>query len=153
MQEQTTLNKKEGTNLLIQRLTKEVDLPSFAHDYDAAIDLRSAEETTILPKQKIIVKTGLKVAIPIGYAGLIWDRSGMAAKHSIHALAGVIDAGYRGEIGVVLINLGDEEFKIEKNSRVAQMLIQPVLNTEVIEVEELDETSRGEDGFGSTGYK
>jgi dUTP pyrophosphatase len=98
------------------------------------------------------VKTGLAFAIPSGYVGLIWDRSGLAAKHGLHKLAGVIDAGYRGEVGVVLINHGSESFTVEKGMRVAQMLIQSVERVSLTEVEDLDETKRGEGGFGSTGH-
>ncbi|MBN2112100.1 dUTP diphosphatase [Candidatus Woesearchaeota archaeon] len=135
----------------VKRLDKGVELPDFAHEHDAAVDLRSAEEGILHPMEKRVFKTGLAFAIPKGYAGLVWDRSGMAAKHSIHTMAGVIDAGYRGEIGIVLINLGKEPFKIEKGMRIAQLLFHPILNVKIQEAEELDETSRGEGGFGSTG--
>ena len=92
------------------------------------------------------------MAIPLGYVGLIWDRSGLAAKHSLHTMAGVIDSGYRGEVGVVMINLGKDEFVVEKGMRIAQIIIQPCLNVDVAEVESLDDdTDRGAGGFGSTG--
>lgn len=135
----------------VKRIDKEIELPDFAHENDAAIDLRSAEEGVLAAGEKKVFKTGLAFAIPKGYAGLIWDRSGLAAKNSIHTMAGVIDAGYRGEVGVVMINLGKEEFKIEKGMRIAQMLFHPILNVKINEAEELDETARGEGGFGSTG--
>ena len=137
----------------IHRMDKEVDLPFYAKQGDAAFDLRSSEEKTLNAGEKHIIKTGLRVAIPEGYVGLIWDRSGMAAKHSIHCLAGVIDSGYRGEIGVVMKNLGDSKFNIEKNMRIAQMLIQPVASANLIEVDDLDESERGAGRFGSTGLK
>ena len=137
----------------IKRLDKTMDLPSYIHKGDAAIDLRSSEEFVLKKKMQKVVKTGIKVAIPEGYAGLIWDRSGLAAKNSLHVLAGVVDSGYRGEIGVVIINLGEEDFKIEKNMRIAQMIIQPVANANITEVDELDETHRNEKGFGSSGHK
>jgi len=139
--------------LKIERIDKELELPTYAHEWDAAIDLRSREDVTIGVGRKAIIKTGIKVAIPNGHAGLIWDRSGLAAKHALHTLAGVIDSGYRGEIGVVMINLGENDFKVERGMRIAQMLIQPVLNLRVKEVDSLDETKRGEGGFGSTGTK
>ena len=135
----------------IERVTKDIPVPSYAHEYDAAFDLRACEELTLEPMEKKIVKTGLKMAIPKGHVGLIWDRSGLAAKHSMHTLAGVVDAGYRGEVGIVLINLGKEKFTVEKGMRIAQMLIQPIVLANLIEVDELDETTRGEGGFGSTG--
>ena len=139
--------------LKIERIDKEIELPTYAHDYDAAFDLRASKSNSLLPNEKKIIPTGIKVAIPSGHVGLIWDRSGMAAKHSIHVLAGVIDSGYRGEIKIVMVNLGKEEFLIEKGHRIAQMLIQPVLNIKIAEVDELDNTSRGDGGFGSTGHK
>ncbi len=147
--------KKTDTKIkiLMQRLEKDIELPQFAYDHDAAVDLRSSVDISLKPGEKQIVKTGIKMAIPKGYAGLIWDRSGMAAKYSSHTMAGVIDSGYRGEVGIVMINLGEEEFFIEKGMRIAQILIQPVLKTDIIEVEDLDKTDRGEGGFGSSGFK
>ena len=91
--------------------------------------------------------------IPKGFVGNIRDRSGLPAKYSIHTMAGIIDPGFRGEIGIVMINLGNQEIKIEKHMRIAQMLIQPVEIVEFNEVEELSETERGEGGFGSSGHK
>lgn len=135
----------------IKRLEEGIELPQFTYDHDAAIDLRSAEEGTINPMEKKIFKTGLAFAIPKGYAGLVWDRSGLAAKNAIHTMAGVIDAGYRGEVKIVLINLGKEPFKVEKGMRIAQMLFHPILNANINEADELDETHRGERGFGSSG--
>ncbi len=137
--------------LKVQRMDKSVELPSYARDHDAAFDLRAAEHSILKPSEHTMVKTGLKLAIPQGHVGLIWDRSGLAAKHAITTLGGVIDAGYRGEVCVVMINLGKEAFTIEKGMRIAQMLIQPVLHFPIVEVEELDATHRGEGGFGSTG--
>jgi dUTP pyrophosphatase len=138
--------------LKIHRVNKEIDPPQYTRASDIAFDLRSAEEVLLAPGQKHIVKTGLRVAIPPGYAGLIWDRSGLSSKKEIHCLAGVIDPAYRGEIGVVLKNLGSEEYVISKNERIAQMLIQPAHQVSFVEVEELDEaTDRKQNGFGSSG--
>ena len=134
----------------IQRIS-DVEMPSYAHAGDAALDLRSAEETILKPGEKKIIKTGIKMAIPGGHVGLIWDKSGLAAKNSIHVLAGVVDSSYRGEVGVVLKNLGDGELMITKNMKIAQMLIQPVLSAIIQESDSLDDTERGEGGFGSTG--
>jgi len=130
---------------------KEVEVPCYAHEGDAGLDLYSAEEHLLKPGSRAIVKTGIKLAIPAGHVGLIWDRSGLAAKHSLHCLAGVIDSGYRGEVGVVIINLGKEDFQVEKNMRIAQMLIQPVVKAEVRVVDKLPDTVRSGNGFGSTG--
>lgn len=144
--------KEEKIQILIENLDKELETPNYAYQNDAAMDLRSREDLTIPSMERVIVKSGVKMAIPKGYVGLIWDRSGMAAKHSIHTLAGVIDSGYRGEIGVVLFNLGKEDFEIKKGDRIAQILIQPVLNIPVSEVENIDDqTQRGSGGFGSSG--
>lgn len=139
-------------DLKIKRLDKSVQMPGFAYEHDAAFDLRASHSEIIKPGEKKIVKTGLQMAIPTGYVGLIWDRSGLAAKHSLHTLAGVIDAGYRGEVGVVMVNLGTEDCNIEKNMRIAQMLIQPVMHPQIHEVEDLEESERGEGGFGSSGH-
>ena len=136
--------------LKIQRIA-DVEMPSYAKEGDAAFDLRAAEETLLKPGQKAIVKTGLKMAIPENHVGLVWDRSGLAAKNGIHVLAGVVDSGYRGEIMVVLKNLGEADVEIIKNMRIAQMLIQPVVSAQIEEAESLDETERGGGGFGSTG--
>ena len=136
----------------IERIDKEVELPKYAHSTDAAMDLYASSSHTIAPMERVIVKSGIKMAIPLGYVGLIWDRSGLAAKHSLHTMAGVIDSGYRGEVGVVMINLGKDEFVVEKGMRIAQIIIQPCLNVDVAEVESLDDdTDRGAGGFGSTG--
>ncbi len=132
-------------------MDKSVELPSYARDHDAAFDLRAAQDYILQPSEHALMKTGLKMAIPEGHVGLIWDRSGLAAKQAITTMGGVIDAGYRGEVCVVVINLGKEVLRIEKGMRIAQMLIQPVLRFPIEEVQELDATHRGEGGFGSTG--
>ena len=110
----------------IQRIDKSLEELKYSHSGDAAFDLRSREEFVLRIGEKKVVPTGIKMSIPEGYAGLIWDRSGLAAKNGIHCMAGVIDSGYRGEIGVVLINHGNIDFKVEKGMRIAQMLIQKV---------------------------
>ncbi len=130
----------------------ELTTPHYAHTGDAAFDLRSCEELVLGPNERHTVKTGLKMDIPDGYFGLIKDRSGYAHKFGIHCLAGVIDSGYRGEIGVVMINLGDDAFEIKKDMKIAQMLILPVPEVTLNEVDSLDDSGRGEGGFGSTGH-
>jgi dUTP pyrophosphatase len=140
--------------LKFMRVDKNVPDPAYIRDGDIAFDLRSNEEDYLLkPGEKKIFKTGLKFEIPVGFVGNIRDRSGLPAKHSIHTMAGIIDPNYRGEIGVILINLGHEEFKVEKDSRIAQMLIQKCEVVEFEEIHEMSETNRGENGFGSSGYK
>lgn len=137
--------------LSVKRLEKNAVLPNHAKKNDAAIDLSSCEEIVLNPMEKKVVRTGIAMAIPEGYAGFVWDRSGLAANHSVHIMAGVVDSGYRGEIKVVMINLGKEEFKVEKGMRIAQLAIQPVLSVDISEVNDLDKTERGKSGFGSTG--
>ncbi len=139
--------------LEVQRLDKSIDLPAIAHEGDAALDLRSSEDKILKAGQQSVVKTGLKVSIPKGCVGVIKDRSGLAAKNGLHCLAGVIDSGYRGEIGVVIRNLGNEDFHIEKNMRIAQMLVLDHHSPVVEEVDSLEDSSRSEKGFGSTGTK
>ena len=137
----------------IKRLRTTAVMPSYAQPGDAGMDLY-AEETVILePHSQHSVTTGIAVAIPSGYVGLIWDKSGLAAKHGLKTMAGVIDAGYRGEIKVVVHNLSKTSYTIESGTKIAQMLIQPVERPVLAEVNELDETRRGTGGFGSTGKK
>lgn len=132
---------------------KNAKMPEYANPTDAGMDLFSIEETILKSGEKKIVGTGIKMAIPEKYVGLIWDKSGLAAKNGIHVFAGVVDSGYRGEIKVVLKNFGEKDFKIEKHSKIAQILIQPIINAQITEVDSLEETNRGERGFGSTGLK
>lgn len=134
----------------IHRIDKDVDLPAYSYAHDAGLDLRSAEECVIKPGERRTVRTGLKVSIPENHAGLIWDKSGVASKNGIRTMAGVIDSGYRGEIGVVLVNLGNQDFEIKKNMKIAQMIIQPIVQPQITEVEQLDEAERGTKGFGSS---
>lgn len=119
----------------------------------AGIDLRAAEEYTLPHNSTILVKTGLKVAIPKGYAGFVCTRSGMALKHDCVVLnsPGIIDSDYRGEIGVILHNFNSEEITIHKEDRIAQLLIVPYVIPTFVKVDSLDTTERGTGGFGSTG--
>ena len=135
----------------IQRIDKTIEMPRYAKADDAAFDLRSREEKVIEPGEVSTVATGIKAAIPTNHVGLIWDRSGLAARYGIHTLGGVIDSGYRGEIGVVLKNGGPGPFTVEKGMRIAQMIVQPVASVRIEEVDQLDESERGETGFGSSG--
>ena len=119
---------------------------------DAGIDLPSSEDLVLKGGEQALVGTSVRVAIDEGYVGLVWDRSGLAAKHGITTMAGVIDSGYRGEIKVVLRNMSSEDFEITKGMRICQLLIQPVVQAKLTKVESLDETHRGDTGFGSTGH-
>ncbi|MDO5971988.1 dUTP diphosphatase [Flavivirga aquimarina] len=132
-------------------------LPHYETIASAGMDLRAdiSEPITLKPLERIIVKTGLFIELPIGFEAQVRPRSGLAAKKGITVLnaPGTIDADYRGEIGVILVNLSNEEFTIENGERVAQLVIAKHERAEWITVEELSETSRGEGGFGSTGVK
>ena len=125
-------------------------LPSYQHKGDAGLDLRATKECMIKKKGTETIPVGIKVAIPSGYVGLIKDRSGLASKWGIHTLAGVIDSGYRGEVKVVLSNLGNKDFSVKSGMRIAQLLVVPVAYANVKETA-INETSRGEEGWGSTG--
>jgi dUTP pyrophosphatase len=136
--------------LKVKKMTAEARLPQYSHPGDAGLDLFAAEDLTIAAGEVKAVPTGIKMAIPEGYVGLIWDKSGISLQ-GVHRLAGVVDSGYRGEVKVVMANLGKKPFAIKKGMKIAQMLIQPVESIEVAETDELDGTPRGEGGFGSTG--
>lgn len=133
------------------------DLPGYETIASAGMDLRAfiPEPVVLKPLERTIVKTGLFIELPIGFEAQVRPRSGLAAKKGITVLntPGTIDADYRGEIGVILVNLSNEDFTIEKGERIAQLIIARHERAEWIEVESLTETSRGEGGFGSTGTK
>lgn len=136
--------------LKIKRLSPAAKLPSMARQNDAGLDLYSNDYYSLMPGDRIIIQTGIKMAIPGGYAGLIWDKGGIA-KDGIHTIAGVIDSGFRGEITVNLINLSHDIYNIAPGQKVAQMLIQKIELPEIIEAEINGKTDRGEGKFGSTG--
>jgi dUTP pyrophosphatase len=136
--------------LKVRRIHPDAKVPVYGHPGDAGLDLFAVIDRLLGPGEAFAVPTGIQVAIPAGFVGLIWDKSGLSLK-AVHRLAGVVDAGYRGEVQVVMINLGKESFPIKKGMKIAQMLIQPVAAVAVIESEALDGTPRGEGGFGSTG--
>ncbi len=117
----------------------------------ALVDFYSNENAVLSSNERKLISTGISIAIPEGYVGLIWDKSGLASKHGLKTMAGVIDSGYRGEIKILIHNLSESEYIVEKGKKVAQMLIQPVEQREILEVADLDHSDRGEKGFGSTG--
>ncbi|WP_341216390.1 dUTP diphosphatase [uncultured Wocania sp.] len=133
------------------------DLPHYETVASAGMDLRAniSESITLKPLERTIVKTGLFIELPIGIEAQVRPRSGLAAKKGVTVLnaPGTIDADYRGEIGVILVNLSNEDFVINKGERIAQLVIAKHERAEWVEVNELSETSRGEGGFGSTGTK
>ncbi len=137
--------------LKIKKLSKDAILPSYAHEDDAGMDLFSVEDVLILKGQRVQVSTGIATEIPKGHVGLIWDKSGLSHKYGLKTLGGVIDSSYRGEIKVGMINLGDEDYKIEKGHKVAQMIIQEKITMQIMEVDDLEDSARGDGAFGSTG--
>ena len=141
--------------ILIKRLSKNVSLPKYETNGSSGMDLAAniSSNINIEPKQTAIIPTGLALSIPKDFEIQIRPRSGLAAKHKISVLntPGTIDADYRGEIKVILINLGNEIFKIENGDRIAQMVVCPVIQAKLKEVDDLNKTDRGESGFGSTG--
>ncbi len=137
--------------LQVKKLNEEAILPKRNHDDDAALDIYSNEEKTIPKGSRKTISTGIAMAFPKGYVCFIKDRSGLAAKHGITTMAGVIDAGYRGEIKVVLLNTSKEDYKIMKGDRIAQAVLLPIPEIEVKEAQELPESQRKDKGFGSSG--
>lgn len=141
--------------VLVKRLPhgEGLDLPAYATSGAAGMDVISAEDVTIAPGARHAVATGLSVAIPHGYEIQVRPRSGLALKHGITVpnTPGTIDSDYRGELKVILVNLGSEPFAVLRGDRVAQLVLAPVTRASWVETAELDQTARGEGGFGSTG--
>jgi len=140
----------------VEKINQDVKLPKYQHrGEDAGLDLHAADDVVIKSGEYELIKTGLKIAVPEGYAGFVYPRSGLALKHGITVLNadGVIDSGYRGEVGVILINHSPEDFKINFNDRIAQLIIQRVNIIEWEMVDDLSKSSRGAGGFGHTGIK
>ena len=140
-------------NVKVKLMNDDARLPYRAHEGDAGLDLFSIEEKIIKAGEAGLVRTGLQIELPKGTEAQIRPRSGLALKHAITVLnsPGTIDEGYRGEIQIILINHGKEDFKIEKQMRIAQMVIAPVLRVNIIETENLSDSVRLEGGFGSSG--
>lgn len=142
-------------NIAVQLLRPGARLPRRAHPDDAGADLYAAEAALIPPGQRRDVGTGIALALPAGYAGLVMPRSGLAFRHGIMIVnaPGLIDAGYRGEVRVCLLNSGSEDFVVVPGDRIAQLVVQAVATPAFCEVASLDPTSRGARGFGSTGSR
>lgn len=149
----------------VKKLGDDAIIPTRAKEGDAGYDLYAAEAVTIMPGERKLVSTQVAFEIPPGYVGLIWPRSSMSTKQGVDVLAGVIDSGYRGEVGACLLNTNpcvttsenshsfnyDDAIRIEKGDRIAQILIQNIAGLELKEVEDLSDSERGDGGFGSTG--
>lgn len=136
-----------------KRLCPDAVLPAYAYPGDAGMDIRSVEDLEIAPGARALVHTGLVMVLPSGWEAQVRPRSGLALKHGVTVLntPGTIDAGYRGEVGVILANFGDAPFAVKKGDRIAQVVIAPVTTAAIEETDVVDDTDRGGGGFGSTG--
>ena len=136
----------------VNKLDENAKIPQYANPTDAGMDLFSIEEVTIKPGELVKIKTGLSIELPDDYVALVWDKSGIASK-SLKTVAGVIDSGYRGEYIIAMINLGKNDYIIQRGDKIAQVLIQRVEHPTISVVGDLSSSARGEGGFGSTGLK
>jgi len=145
--------KKNKMRLKIKKLVEDIKTPAYAHPGDAGMDLYSNLDCVLKPGERKLIPTGIKIALPEGYEAQIRPKSGLAIKKGLSVVntPGTVDCHYRGEVGVIAINLGQEDIEIKKNTKIAQMVINKVEYAEVEVVDELNGTSRGEGGFGSTG--
>lgn len=152
-QKQSKREEFPALQIKVKRLSEEAKLPTRASDSDAGYDLYATNDGTVYCHlhTRELIKTGISVAIPKGYYGRVAPRSGLALRDGINVLGGVIDSGYRGEIGVVLHNTGIQDFNFFKGDRVAQLIIEKCHDVEWDECDDLDGSERGEGGFGSTG--
>lgn len=139
--------------LKFKRIHPDAELPAYAHPGDAGMDVRSVDDLTISPGGRSLVHTGLVMMLPAGYEAQVRPRSGLALKKGVTVLntPGTIDEGYRGEVGVILANFGEEEFTVSKGDKIAQIVVAPVTAAEILETDDVDGTERGAGGFGSTG--
>ena len=137
----------------IRILSEDARMPKLEHEGDAGFDLYSTEDAILKPMQRKLIPTGISMAIEKGYEAQIRPKSDLAIEHGITLLntPGTIDAGYRGEIKVIVINLGEKEYRIEKGKKICQVVFNKIEHPEIIEVQELEASSRGKGGFGSTG--
>ena len=147
------LEKDNKSSLVIKfkKLRESAILPRYAHSEDAGFDLFSLENYTLKPRERHVFNIGLASEIPPGYFVMLKPKSGLAAKGGIDVLAGVIDSSYRGEWGVVLINSGEQPFEFKVGDKICQGILLEIDQAEIMQVEDLSETERGEAGFGSTG--
>ena len=144
----------EPLRVQIQQLDAALPLPAYAHEHDAGLDLYAAQAVTLPPGARALVPTGIALAIPPGFAGLVLPRSGLALRHGVTLLntPGLIDAGYRDEVRVILVNTDPREpYTVQRGDRIAQLVVQRVEHVTLIPVRELAPTGRGAGGFGSTG--
>ncbi|MDP3992277.1 MAG: dUTP diphosphatase [Nanoarchaeota archaeon] len=135
----------------VKKIHPDARVPVYGSEEAAGLDLFSNESYELKTGETYVFKTGIQMEIPKGYAGLMWDRSGLSSKHSIERVAGVIDSDYRGEIGIALHNQSGKNYMVNKGDKIAQLLIQRVERVSINTVENLSDSVRGEGGFGSTG--
>lgn len=135
----------------VKRSSADLPLPAYQHPGDAGLDLRAREAVRLKPGERRLIPTGLRLALPAGTVGIIKDRSGLAFKLGLHTMAGVIDSNYRGEVKVLLVNLGRRACRIKAGDRIAQLIVLPCLEARLVPSEELPESERNESGFGSSG--
>ena len=135
----------------VKKLHPDAIIPYYPHEGDAGLEIFSVEDLIIKAGERALIPTGLSIELPPGYVSLIWDKSGLASKSGLKTMGGVIEHGYRGEYKIVIFNSSKEDYPIKKGQKIAQLLVQPIMTAEIEEVQELSESSRGADGFGSTG--
>lgn len=136
----------------VRKLVSHAKLPNYANEGDAGMDIYSSENIEIKPNHRALVKTGISMSFPRGYVALVWDKSGIA-KNGLTKIGGVIDADYRGEYKIMIHNISSKPYNVQQGQKIAQILVQPVVRPRIEEVDNLDETRRGQSGFGSTGLK
>lgn len=154
VKDHVTRSDVDGVTVALRRLDPQVPVPSYAHPGDAGADLVTTVDVTLAPLERRTVPTGVAVALPEGYAAFVHPRSGLAARHGLTLVnaPGTVDAGYRGEIRVTLLNTDPREsVELRRGDRIAQLVVQPVVRAQFVEVEQLPESVRGTGGFGSTG--
>jgi len=139
--------------LKFKKLHPNAKIPSYAYAGDAGLDLYISEDLVLKKDERKSIPLGIAIEIPDGYVGILFDKSGLSHKHGLKSYGGIIDAGYRGEIHVGMMNLSDADYEFKAGDKIIQILIMPVLKAEVVECEELSDSDRGEGAFGSSGNK
>ena len=135
----------------VKKIHNDATLPSYANPSDAGMDLHSIEDYVLKSGERRTFPLGFQAEFPAGFVAHVWDKSGLASKHGIKTMAGVIDSGYRGEYQVVLLNTSDKDYTIKKGDKIAQLVLVPVARASIIKKETLEDSIRGNGGFGSTG--
>jgi dUTP pyrophosphatase len=145
------MSMSDQTKILVKKIDPRAIFPTRAYASDAGSDIYALADTTIAAGERQAISTGIAMAIPVGMVGLVWDKSGLAVKSGLTVLAGVLDAGFRGEILVIVFNTSREDYHVKAGQKIAQVLVQPVVITIWESVDELPEAARGVAGWGSTG--